>query len=111
MKKIKSKKAIQTQERKITGAQIVPPVDGLPVNPNIPTHHADIANMLITQEGLALIRFFSRTPGMNVEECRVSFSHVLAKKIVDLICLNLNYYPVNPTSQTGNKKEGRTLSV
>lgn len=106
MKKIKSKKAIKSLELKITGNQTIPPTEGLPVNPNIPTHHADIVNMLISNEGLALIRFFSRAPGLNVEECRVSFTHVLAKKIVDLICKNLNYYPEHPTHQTENQKEG-----
>jgi hypothetical protein len=74
-------------------------IEGLDINPNISTHHADIIHALFSSEGLALISFFSRTPGRNVEECRISFTHALAKRIVDLFCQHLDYYPEKPTSK------------
>jgi hypothetical protein len=101
-KRVESKKPTQIL---IKGLQAIPPTEGLPINPNIPTHHADIINILFSTDGLALISFLSRTPGLNVEECRVSFSHALAKKIVDLFCQHLNYYPQSPAHQIEKQKE------
>ncbi len=105
MKKTNKNKVKKPTQIQIKGWEIVPGTEGLPINPNIPTHHADIVNILVSGEGLALISFFSRTPGLNVEECRVSFSHVLAKKIVDLLCQQFNYYPQNPTHQIEKQEE------
>ena len=96
MEKNIKKKVKKTSEMKITGTQTLPVFEGLPVNPNIPTHHADLVNIMIGTDGLALIRFFSRVPGLNVEECRISLSHVLARKLVDLITQNLDRFPDNP---------------
>lgn len=101
-KAVEVKKPAQIQ---IKGYQIIPPTEGLSVNPNNPTHHADIINVLFSNEGLALISFFSRTPGLNVEECRVSFSHALAKKIVDLFCQQLNYYPQCASQKIETEKD------
>ena len=101
-KKVESKKPTQIQ---IKGWQVIPPTEGLPTNSNIPTHHADIINILVSNDGLTLISFFSRTHGLNVEECRVSFSHGLTKKIVDLFCQYLNYYPQSPAYQIEKQKE------
>ena len=92
-KKEKSAEAIKPIQIQIKGNEPIPQTENLPINPNNPTHHADIINILFSNDGLALISFFSRTPGLNVEECRVSFSQALAKKIVDLLCKQLNYYP------------------
>ncbi len=103
-KKRKSAEVKKPAQIQITGYQTIPPTEGLSVNPNNPTHHADIINVLFSNEGLALISFFSRTPGLNVEECRVSFSHALAKKIVDLLCQHLNYYPQSASPQIETKK-------
>ena len=101
-KTVESKKPTQIQ---IKGWQTIPPTEGLPINPNIPTHHADIVNVMFSKEELTLISFFSRTPGLNVEECRVSFTHALAKKIVDLFCQHLNYYPQSSAQQIEKQKE------
>jgi hypothetical protein len=103
MKKAKETETEKPIDIQIRGLEAVRGVEGLNVNPNIPTHHADMINVLFSSEGLALISFFSRTPGLNVEECRISFTHVLAKKIVDLFCRHLNYYPENPSQQKGRK--------
>jgi hypothetical protein len=105
MKKIKIDKVKKSAQIQIKGFQIIPPTEGLPVNSNIPTHHADIVNLLFSNDGLALISFFSRTPGLNVEECRVSFSHALAKKIVDLIAQQLDYYPQKLSDQIEKQKK------
>lgn len=103
-KKEKSTKVEKPIEIQIRGKQPIPPIEDLSVNPNNPTHHADIINLLFSNDGLAMISFFSRTPGLNVEECRVSFSHALAKKIVDLLCEQLNYYPQSASPQIETKK-------
>jgi len=100
-KTVASKRPAQIQ---IKGWETIRPTEGLPINPNIPTHHADIVNTLFSNDGLTLISFFSRTPGLNVEECRVSFSHALAKKIVDLFCQRLNYYPQSSAHQIEERK-------
>ena len=94
-------KPIQIQ---IKGTETLPSTKDLSINPNNPTHHADIINILVSNNGLALISFFSRAPGQNVEECRVSFTHALAKKIVDLLCKQLNYYPQSASPQIETKK-------
>jgi hypothetical protein len=98
----KIKKPIQIQ---IKGTEILPPIEGLSINPNNPTHHADIINVLFSNDGLALMSFFSRSLGLNIEECRVSFSHALAKNVVDLLCKQLNYYPQSATPQIETKKD------
>ena len=105
MKKTKTAEVEKSTQIQIKGIQVIPPTEGLPINSNIPTHHADIINILFSNDGLALISFFSRTPGLNVEECRVSFSHALAKQIVDLFCKHLNYYPQSPAQQIEKQKE------
>ena len=95
-KKTKTTTPIKVQAK---GWEPVAGIEGLNINPNIPTHHADIINVLFSSEGLALISFFSRTPGCNVEECRISFTHALAKRIVDMFCQHLNYYPEKPVQK------------
>jgi len=90
----------------ITGSQILPPHENLPSNPNLPTHHADMVSFLFSSDGLTLARFFSRTPGFNIEECRVSFSQVLAKRIIDILSTQFNYYPQKSLPETGEKKSG-----
>ncbi|MCG2709369.1 MAG: hypothetical protein L6246_03480 [Thermodesulfovibrionales bacterium] len=105
MKKKKADEVKKPTQIQIKGYQTIPPTEGLPINSNIPTHHADIINILFSNDGLALISFFSRAPGLNVEECRVSFSHALAKKIVDLVCQHLNYYPQSSAQQIEKQKE------
>lgn len=105
MKKRKTVESKRPAQIKIKGCEAISPIEGLPINPNIPTHHADIVNTLFSNDGLTLISFFSRTPGLNVEECRVSFSHTLAKKIVDLFCQHLNYYPQGSAQQVKKQKK------
>jgi len=104
MKKKKLDKVNKPTQIQIRGYQPLPPTEGLSVNPSNPTHHADIINVLFSNDGLALISFFSRTPGLNVEECRVSFSHALAKRIVDLFCQHLNYYPQSSVQEINKQK-------
>lgn len=93
MKKTKNNQLKNLTQIRIKGTEIVPGNPDIPINSNIPTHHADIVHLLFSVEGQTLISFFSRTPGLNVEECRVSLENGLAKKLVDLICKNFDYYP------------------
>ena len=104
MKKKIPAKAQKSVEVKISGVTPLPAIESLPSNPNIPTHHADIVNMMMSSDGLALLSFFSRTPGANIEECRISFSHEMAKKIANMVCIQLDYSPQKP-SQKGKKKK------
>lgn len=107
MEKATLKKDKKPGQIKLTGTQSLPALEDLPVNFNIPTHHADMVNIMISTDGFALIRFFSRVPGLNVEECRVSISHVLAKKLVDLLINSLNQFPQNSKSK---KKDNKAVS-
>jgi len=92
-------------EMKTKGLQALPATEGLSFNPNIPTHHADIVSILHSSEGLAMISFFSRTPGLNVEECRVSITNALAKQIIDILCMRLDYYPSKPSEPTKKQQK------
>ena len=105
MGKRKATEVKKPTQFQITGEQTIPPIEGFPVNPNLPTHHVDIVNFQFSNDGLTMISFFSRTPGRNVEECRVSFSNTLAKKIVDLVCQHLHYYPQS-SAQVMKEKKG-----
>jgi hypothetical protein len=107
MKKIKSKALNEKKidQFQITGTQKLPPDVNLPTNPNLPTHHSDMVSFLFSNDGSTLARFFSRTPGINVEECRVSFSQSLAKKIVDILSSQFNYYPQKTSQQPEEKKD------
>jgi hypothetical protein len=100
-KKVESKKLTKIH---ITGTQIIPPAENLPTNPNIPTHHADMVSFLFGNDGSTLVGFFARTQGINVEECRVSFSKILAEKIVDILSSNLNYYPQKALPEANDEK-------
>jgi hypothetical protein len=107
MKKIKSKAINKNKldQFQIKGSQILPRDENLPTNPNLPTHHSDMVSFLFSNDGSTLARFFSRTPGINVEECRVSFSQSLAKKIVDILSSHFDYYPQKSSQQFEGKKD------
>ena len=98
MKKQSKTKRNTSAKITISGSQTLPAIDGLTFNPNLPTHHADLVNMATNNEAV-LLSFFARTPGFNMEECRVSISHHMAKKLVDLICNQFHYCPPQATNQ------------
>jgi hypothetical protein len=105
MKKIVDSKAKKSDLLKVEGSEIIPQIRNFVTNPNIPTHHADMVSCLFGSDGSTLISFFARTPGINVEECRVSFSQVLAKKLVDMISSHLDYYPQKSLTAEVKEKE------
>lgn len=94
-KKIKVKGTDILKKTELKPLQIAPPIKGLTPNPNLPTHHADIISVLASTDGMALLSFYSRTPGMHVEECRVSFTFTLAKKIIELLSQQINQHTQN----------------
>lgn len=107
MKKAQSVKITKDTGSKITGIEPLPQIDGLPFNPNNPTHHADIVNVMTTNEGDVLLSFFSRTPGRNIEECRVAFNNSLAKNLVQLINKRFNFFPQTPALQIKKKNANK----
>ena len=105
MKKTTDLKVNKTDEIHIEGSEPVGKLANLNTNPNIPTHHADMIGCLFGTDGSTLISFFARTPGLNVEECRISFSQELAKRIVDIFSSHLNYYPQKSLPAEVKKKD------
>jgi|WetSurMetagenome_2_1015567.scaffolds.fasta_scaffold136043_2 hypothetical protein len=87
----------KVREVLVSGIQTLPPLEGLEMNLNIPTHHVNIANIMASNDGLVLISFFSRIPGHNIETCRISMPQQTVKKMVDIICQQLSYSPQIPS--------------
>ena len=73
-------------------------------NPNLPTLFADMVQFLNRSDGFGILRFFSRIPGANIEVTRISANHDLLKRLAEILCHNLNYYP----TQKGKEKTENT---
>lgn len=93
----KKKATALPKEVSVLGTQVLPPHPDLPVNPNIPTQFANIVNVLSGADEVVLLSFFSRSLGLNVEQCRVTIPNNLAIRLVDLLCDAVKYYPANPS--------------
>ena len=87
------KTSVKLKELHVKGTLPFPATENLHVNPNNPTHHADIVNVLYALQGNVLLSFYSRTQGFNVEECRISFNENLARALINILCQQINYYP------------------
>lgn len=106
-KKNKKHSSPKMNELSISGTQLLPALDGLEVNVNLPTHYVNIANIMASSDGMMLINFFTRIPGHNIETCRISLPHQTAKKMVDIICQQLDYRPDLSTTSVTAKKSGK----
>lgn len=85
---------VQNSEVEIAGTAMLPNSDpNLPTNPNVQTFFADIVQVLSRNDGLSIIRWLSRTPGVNLELSRIVTTHAVLKSLTDILCRQLDHYP------------------
>ncbi len=68
----------------------IPGDDSCPSNPNLPTLFSDMFSLTIRTDGVVIIRFLSRIPGLNSEQCRIATNYDGAKKLINLLSEGLN---------------------
>ena len=94
-----AKKATRTPkppEVAIKGNDIVPPTDGLLTNPTVTTTFCNLCNIMFSTEGVAYLRWFTKLPGINLEQCRLVVPLQALRSFIDVCCKHLNYYPEKP---------------
>jgi hypothetical protein len=84
---------VQKKEYVVKGSEILPAEANMPSNPNLQTLFADIVSIITRNDGFSILRFYSRAPGLNIEQCRVALPQQITKALVDVLCQTLAYYP------------------
>jgi hypothetical protein len=67
----------------------LPAEPSLPPNPAIPSLQVETTNMIVRSDNVVMLRFFSKLPGMNLEQARVVMTHEAARALAALIARNL----------------------
>jgi hypothetical protein len=68
---------------------------------DVATLFADAAKVSHRRDGLTLIQFMSSIPNVTIEQSRVMMTDAHAKKIVDVLCESLDYYPTKTEKING----------
>jgi len=86
MNKSQRKKQVKKPQTKtITGLEIIPEIEGLTTNKNLPTLQTDIATVMARSDGIGIISFYSKIHGANIEICRVSMTLSVMENLADII--------------------------
>ena len=64
------------------------------LNPDLNPIWVDNFTVAMRDDSLALMRFSANLPEGSVEQTQMMTSKEHLKKIVDLLCASLNYYPI-----------------
>jgi hypothetical protein len=91
----KKKEEIATAEREKKEIEIY-------VNPAMPTVFSDKVQLMVRNDGLAVLRWIHELPELHSEVARVLVTQDHLKKIIDLFCRNTGYYPT-PSPDTDTK--------
>ena len=98
-KKMVSSKNTKKTQVLLKNNEQLPPTEGLPTNPTINTSFCNVCNIMFSNEQVAYLRWFTRLPGINLEQCRTVVPIQTLKSIMDICCKHLNYYPEKPKSK------------
>lgn len=82
------------KENKSDITEVLPLIDTeLVANPNLDTVFADIIQTLSRSDGLTVLRFFTKIPGLNHECARVALRTGAVQGMIDSICEATGYIP------------------
>lgn len=82
-----------TEEKKTKSTDIL-------CNPKLPVLFVDNLNVGRRGDGVYLLRLLSELPEGLVEQGKIVITENRLKVMIDLICLQANYYPVKPKSDS-----------